>query len=42
MEYFGSKTALLASGVPILIGWILIIAANSVGWLYVSRIFAGK
>ncbi|XP_029040241.2 facilitated trehalose transporter Tret1-like [Osmia bicornis bicornis] len=41
MEYHGSKMALFSAGLPNIVGWICIIFANSAGWLYVSRIFAG-
>ncbi|KAG7202124.1 hypothetical protein KM043_015811 [Ampulex compressa] len=42
VEYLGSKMSLLLTGVPLIIGWICIIFANSATWLYVSRIFSGK
>ncbi|KOC64046.1 Facilitated trehalose transporter Tret1 [Habropoda laboriosa] len=41
MEYYGSKRALLATGVPVMVGWICVIFANSAYWLYTSRICSG-
>ncbi|XP_076235888.1 facilitated trehalose transporter Tret1 [Calliopsis andreniformis] len=41
LEYFGSKRSLLCSGVPVIIGWICIICANSADWLYIYRFCSG-
>ncbi|CAK9797998.1 Facilitated trehalose transporter Tret1 [Anthophora plagiata] len=41
MEYYGSKKALLVTGVPVMFGWICIIFANSAFWLYISRFCSG-
>lgn len=42
MEYYGSKRSVLVSGIPVIIGWVCIIFANSPTWLYISRICSGK
>lgn len=41
MECYGSKKALLASGLPIMLSWVCVIFADSAWWLYVSRLCAG-
>nr|XP_003700178.1 PREDICTED: facilitated trehalose transporter Tret1-like [Megachile rotundata] len=41
LEYYGSKMALMTTGVPVIVGWICIILATSAPWLYVSRTCAG-
>lgn len=41
MEKYGRKFALLLSGVPMFIGWLLIIWGDSVWFLYASRFLAG-
>ncbi|KAF3428019.1 hypothetical protein E2986_05943 [Frieseomelitta varia] len=41
IQYFGSKTTVFLTCVPISLGWLFIILANSVEWLYVSRFSAG-
>lgn len=41
INYFGSKTAVLISGVPGALSWLFIIVANNVDWLYSSRFFGG-
>ncbi|KAL6448943.1 hypothetical protein ACFW04_000585 [Cataglyphis niger] len=41
VEYFGSKMCVLLTGLPMVFGWICVICANSVPWLYIFRIFAG-
>ncbi|XP_026319446.1 facilitated trehalose transporter Tret1-like isoform X2 [Hyposmocoma kahamanoa] len=40
-DKFGRKTSLLLGALPFIIGWILIITARSVLFLYISRIFSG-
>ncbi|XP_075970892.1 facilitated trehalose transporter Tret1-like [Anticarsia gemmatalis] len=40
-DRFGRKTTLLLGAVPFIIGWILVIVANSVPVLYVARMFSG-
>ncbi|KAL6448944.1 hypothetical protein ACFW04_000585 [Cataglyphis niger] len=40
-QYFGSKMCVLLTGLPMVFGWICVICANSVPWLYIFRIFAG-
>ncbi|KAL0132086.1 hypothetical protein PUN28_000096 [Cardiocondyla obscurior] len=41
LEYIGSKTSVLLTGLPMIVSWICIICAVSPIWLYVSRIFSG-
>lgn len=41
VEYFGTKMSLLLTGLPLIVGWICVILANSVVWLYIFRIFSG-
>ncbi|XP_043595940.1 facilitated trehalose transporter Tret1-like [Bombus pyrosoma] len=41
VNYVGSKTTITISIVPISLGWLFIILANSVEWLYVSRFCSG-
>lgn len=41
VEYLGSKMSLLLTGLPMIFGWICVICANSVAWLYMFRIFSG-
>lgn len=40
-DRFGRKTTLLLGALPFIIGWALVIAAKSVAWLYVARMFSG-
>lgn len=40
-DQFGRKTTLLLGALPFIIGWILIITAKSVVYLYISRVFSG-
>lgn len=40
-DRFGRKTTLLLGAVPFIIGWVLVIVANSVSLLYVARMFSG-
>lgn len=40
-DRFGRKTTLLLGAIPFIIGWILVIVANSVGMLYAARMFSG-
>lgn len=40
-DRFGRKTTLLVGALPFIIGWILVIVANSVPVLYAARIFSG-
>lgn len=40
-DRFGRKTTLLLGAVPFIIGWVLVIVANSVTYLYVARMFSG-
>ncbi|KAJ8736482.1 hypothetical protein PYW08_007138 [Mythimna loreyi] len=40
-DRFGRKTTLLLGAVPFIIGWVLVIVANSVALLYVARMFSG-
>ncbi|CAH2239554.1 facilitated trehalose transporter Tret1-like [Pararge aegeria] len=40
-DRFGRKTALLLGAIPFIIGWVLVIVANSVAVLYVARMFSG-
>ncbi|GBP62351.1 Facilitated trehalose transporter Tret1 [Eumeta japonica] len=40
-DRFGRKTTLLLGAVPFILGWVLIIVANSVPVLYVARMFSG-
>lgn len=42
LEYIGSKTSVLLTGLPMIFSWICIICAVSPMWLYISRIFAGN
>ena len=37
----GSKASVLYSGIPTAIGWLLLLTANSVTWVYVSRVLSG-
>ena len=41
IEYVGSKNTVLCVLIPVSISWILIILANSVIWLYISRLLGG-
>ncbi|XP_017753404.1 PREDICTED: facilitated trehalose transporter Tret1-like [Eufriesea mexicana] len=41
INYFGSKAAVLISGVPGTLCWLFVIVANNVNWLYSSRFFGG-
>lgn len=41
MDKFGRKTMCLASCIPALISWILLIKANSINLVYISRCIAG-
>ncbi|CAL1684500.1 unnamed protein product [Lasius platythorax] len=41
VEYLGSKMSVLLTGLPMIFGWICVICANSVTWLYIFRIFSG-
>ncbi|XP_070160175.1 facilitated trehalose transporter Tret1 [Polyergus mexicanus] len=41
VEYLGCKMSVLLTGLPMIFGWICIICANSVTWLYIFRIFSG-
>lgn len=40
-DKFGRKTTLLLGAIPFIIGWILIVTAKSVIYLYISRVFSG-
>ncbi|XP_046471587.1 facilitated trehalose transporter Tret1-like [Neodiprion pinetum] len=40
-QYFGSKTTMISTGCGLLVSWILMIAANSVTWIYVARFISG-
>lgn len=40
-DRFGRKTTLLLGAVPFILGWVLIIVADSVAVLYVARMFSG-
>ncbi|KAI5635732.1 sugar transporter domain-containing protein [Phthorimaea operculella] len=40
-DRFGRKSTLLLGALPFIIGWILIIVANSSAYLWVSRMFSG-
>ncbi|XP_076663452.1 facilitated trehalose transporter Tret1-like isoform X2 [Andrena cerasifolii] len=40
-NYLGSKTTVLINSVPIALCWLFTIVANSVEWLYVSRLLGG-
>lgn len=40
-DRFGRKTTLLLGAIPFIIGWVLVIVANSVEILYVARMFSG-
>lgn len=40
-DRFGRKTTLLLGAVPFILGWVLVIVANSVALLYVARMFSG-
>lgn len=42
VEYLGSKMSLLLTGLPMIFGWICIICATSVIWLYMFRILSGN
>lgn len=42
VEYLGSKMSVLLTGLPMIFGWICVICANSVTWLYIFRIFSGN
>lgn len=41
VDYFGSRRTMFLVGFPSALGWILIIFADHVMWLYVARIFCG-
>ncbi|XP_003700179.2 uncharacterized protein LOC100876039 [Megachile rotundata] len=41
INYFGSKTTVLISSVPMAFCWLFMILADSVEWLYVARISGG-
>ncbi|XP_046739462.1 facilitated trehalose transporter Tret1-like [Diprion similis] len=41
VEWLGRKRTLTIVGFPILLAWICIIVADSVAWLYASRLLAG-
>lgn len=41
IEYFGSKTTVFLTCVPISLAWLFVILADSVEWLYASRFSAG-
>ncbi|KAG6452422.1 hypothetical protein O3G_MSEX007605 [Manduca sexta] len=40
-DRFGRKTTLLLGAIPFILGWVLVIVANSVPVLYVARMFSG-
>ncbi|XP_046739268.1 facilitated trehalose transporter Tret1-like [Diprion similis] len=40
-QYFGSKTTMIGNGCGLMLSWILVIAANSVAWIYVARFICG-
>lgn len=40
-DRFGRKTTLLLGAVPFILGWVLVILAESVTMLYVARMFSG-
>ncbi|OWR44135.1 facilitated trehalose transporter Tret1-like [Danaus plexippus] len=40
-DRFGRKTTLLIGAIPFILGWVLVIAAKSVAYLYVARMFSG-
>ncbi|XP_046415967.1 facilitated trehalose transporter Tret1-like isoform X2 [Neodiprion fabricii] len=40
-QYLGSKTTMIGNGCGLMLSWILVIAANSVAWLYVARFICG-
>lgn len=40
-DRFGRKTTLLLGAIPFILGWVLVIRAESVTMLYVSRMFSG-
>jgi len=42
VEYLGNKSALFITGLPLIIGWACIMAADSIPWLYVFRLFGGN
>lgn len=41
VSYFGGKMTMIIVGVPMIISWICMIAADTVVWLYVSRLISG-
>lgn len=41
VNYFGTKTTILITSLPIALGWLFIIVANRVEWLYTARILGG-
>lgn len=40
-NYFGSKRAIAMTAVPVTLGWLFIVLADSVEWLYLSRLSSG-
>ncbi|XP_015438689.1 PREDICTED: facilitated trehalose transporter Tret1-like [Dufourea novaeangliae] len=41
VNYYGSKTTILVTSIPIALCWLFIIVADNVWWLYVSRFLSG-
>jgi len=42
VEYLGNKIALFITGLPLIVGWVCVMAADSIAWLYIFRVFAGN
>ncbi|XP_012276393.1 facilitated trehalose transporter Tret1 [Orussus abietinus] len=40
-EYIGSKKTVWYTGIPLLLGWVVLTVAESVVWIYVSRVSFG-
>lgn len=41
VQYFGSRTTMIGNGCALIIAWCLVIPANSVSWIFVSRFICG-
>lgn len=41
VDQLGSKASVLYSGIPLALGWSCLLMANSIAWVYVSRVLSG-